>query len=69
MMVIKRMFDIILSVGALVILFPFLILVSVLIYAKLGSPIFFTQDRVGKNGKIFKMIKFRSMLNSRDRSG
>jgi len=69
MMVIKRIFDIILSVGALVILFPFLILVSVLIYTKLGSPIFFTQDRVGKNGKIFKMIKFRSMLNSRDKNG
>lgn len=69
MMVVKRMFDISISIAIIVILFPLLILVSILVYIKLGSPIFFTQDRVGKNGKIFKMIKFRSMLNSKDKNG
>jgi lipopolysaccharide/colanic/teichoic acid biosynthesis glycosyltransferase len=69
MMIIKRMLDIILSIAAIVVLFPFLIVVSILVYTKLGSPIFFKQDRVGKNGKTFKMIKFRSMLNSRDKNG
>ena len=44
-------------------------MVAILVYTMLGSPIFFTQDRVGKNGKIFKMIKFRSMLNSKDKNG
>lgn len=68
-MIVKRMLDIILSIATIVALSPFLIVVSMLVYIKLGSPIFFTQNRVGKNGKIFKMIKFRSMLNSRDQNG
>lgn len=67
--VVKRLFDIILSIVAIVVLFPILIMVSVLVYTMLSSPIFFTQNRVGKNGKIFKMIKFRTMLNSKDKSG
>jgi lipopolysaccharide/colanic/teichoic acid biosynthesis glycosyltransferase len=69
MVIAKRMLDIILSIAAIVVLFPFLIIVSILVYTMLGSPIFFTQDRVGRNGKVFKMIKFRSMLNSRDKNG
>jgi lipopolysaccharide/colanic/teichoic acid biosynthesis glycosyltransferase len=69
MMVVKRMFDIIISILAIVMLFPVLILVSILVYTKLGAPIFFTQDRVGIDGTIFKMIKFRSMLNSKDNYG
>ena len=68
MMFVKRMIDFILSIIAIVVFFPLLIIVSILIYTRLGSPIFFTQDRVGKNGKIFKMIKFRSMLNSKDKN-
>lgn len=68
-MLIKRMIDIILSTVAIVVLFPFLILVSILVYTRLGSPIFFIQDRVGMKGKIFKIIKFRSMLNSEDKNG
>ena len=66
--VVKRMLDIILSIVAIVILFPILIIVSIVVYIMLGSPIFFTQNRVGKNGKVFKMIKFRSMLNSKDKN-
>jgi lipopolysaccharide/colanic/teichoic acid biosynthesis glycosyltransferase len=69
MIVVKRMIDLILSIVALVVLFPLLIIVCLLVYTKLGSPIFFTQDRVGKNGKIFKMVKFRSMVNSKDKNG
>jgi lipopolysaccharide/colanic/teichoic acid biosynthesis glycosyltransferase len=69
MMFVKRMIDFILSIVALVVFFPLLIIVSILVYIKLGSPIFFTQDRVGKNGNIFKMIKFRSMVNSKDKNG
>lgn len=68
-MVLKRMLDIIFSVLAMVSLFPFMVIISFIIYIKLGSPILFTQERVGKNGKIFKMIKFRSMLNTTDKNG
>lgn len=69
LMIIKRLIDLVLSLTTLVVFFPFLCIISVVIYFKLGSPIFFTQNRVGKNGKIFKMIKFRSMLNSKDKNG
>lgn len=68
-MIIKRILDIIISLIGLIMLSPFLIIVSILIYFKLGSPIFFVQERVGKNNKIFKMIKFRSMKNTTDRNG
>lgn len=68
-MFLKRLFDIIFCLTALVVLFPFYIILSVIIYSNLGSPIFFTQQRVGKDGKIFKMIKFRSMLNLTDKQG
>lgn len=65
----KRLFDIFLCLIALVVLLPFILILSGVVYVKLGSPIFFTQQRVGKNGKIFKMIKFRSMLNVKDKYG
>ena len=67
--ILKRIIDIIASSLGLIILSPLLIIVSILIYTKLGSPIFFKQDRVGKDGKIFKMIKFRTMLNSTNKFG
>ncbi len=66
---IKALLDRFLALIALVILSPVLVIVSILIYTKLGSPIFFTQDRIGENGKKFKMIKFRSMLDSKDKNG
>ncbi len=65
----KRTMDILLSLIAIILLLPVMIIVSVLVYFKLGSPIFFTQARPGLKGKIFKMIKFRSMLKSTDKSG
>ena len=65
----KRIIDIIGSLAGLIILSPVFLIVSVLVYCKLGSPIFFTQERVGKDGKIFKMIKFRTMLDSTNKFG
>ena len=65
----KRIIDIACALIGLIILSPLLLIVSILIYTKLGSPIFFTQERVGKDGKIFKMIKFRTMLNSTNELG
>ena len=66
---IKRILDFTLALIGLIILFPLLVLISALVYIKLGSPIFFIQDRPGLNGVIFKMIKFRSMLTTKDKSG
>ena len=65
----KRIFDILISLVALVMVFPILILVSFIIYKKLGSPVLFKQVRPGKNGKPFVMLKFRTMLEAVDSSG
>lgn len=67
--IIKRTIDIFGSGFGLIILSPILLITAILIKIKLGSPIFFTQDRVGKDGKIFKMIKFRTMLDAVDKWG
>ncbi|WP_373598223.1 sugar transferase [Paraclostridium bifermentans] len=66
---IKRSIDVLASSVGLLVLSPVLLIVAVLIRVKLGSPIFFTQDRVGKDGEIFKMIKFRTMLDATDKWG
>lgn len=66
---IKRVIDILCSGLGLIVLSPILIITAILIRIKLGSPIFFTQDRVGKNGNVFKMIKFRTMLDATDKWG
>ena len=58
---IKRIFDIVLSGLALIILSPVIAIVALLVRVKLGSPVIFKQDRPGLNEKIFKMYKFRSM--------
>ncbi|MEG1311469.1 MAG: sugar transferase [Romboutsia sp.] len=68
-MIIKRIADIIISLIGLIVLLPILLIVSILVYLKLGSPIFFVQERVGKDNKIFKMIKFRTMKDITDKSG
>ena len=62
----KRFFDIVLSFFALVLLSP---LLAVLVRTKLGSPVLFTQDRPGKDGKIFRLYKFRTMTDERDEHG
>lgn len=66
---VKRLLDIILSLLALVILSPLLLLIAILVRVSLGSPIIFKQERVGKNEKIFTMFKFRTMSDKRDEKG
>ena len=65
----KRMLDIVLSGGALIILSPVLLATAVLVRTKLGSPVIFCQERPGKDEKIFKLYKFRSMTDARDANG
>lgn len=65
----KRFYDVTLSGIALIILSPLLLIVSILVKANLGSPIFFRQERPGKKGKMFCLIKFRTMSNQRDENG
>ena len=65
----KRLVDIIIAFIALVLLSPIFILVAHKVRKNLGSPIFFLQERPGKEGKIFKMIKFRSMKDAFDEYG
>lgn len=65
----KRLLDIIISVTALIILSPVLVLLAMLIRVNLGSPVIFTQERPGRNEKIFRLYKFRSMSNERDEKG
>ncbi|WP_180146341.1 sugar transferase [Acinetobacter sp. YH12052] len=65
----KRLLDIFIALFALIILSPIFIFVIYKVRKNLGSPVFFYQERPGKNAKIFKMIKFRSMLDSVDKHG
>ena len=66
---IKRFFDFLFSLLMLIIFSPILILVSLIIYFDIGSPILFKQERPGKNEKIFKLYKFRTMKNIVDSNG
>lgn len=61
--------DIVLSGIALVILSPILLIVAIIVKTKLGSPVIFKQDRPGYRGKIFKMYKFRTMMDPQTRDG
>ena len=65
----KRILDILISLCALSLLLPVFLIVAYKVCKNLGSPIFYLQDRPGKDGKIFKMIKFRSMLHAIDQNG
>jgi len=69
MSVIKRIFDIVVSLSALLLAGPILLLLVLLIRIKLGSPVLFSQQRPGLNGKSFNMMKFRSMTDDRDEAG
>lgn len=66
---IKRLMDIVLSGGALLVLSPVLAVTAILVRTKLGSPVIFCQERPGKDEKIFKLYKFRSMTDARDENG
>lgn len=65
----KRFFDIVLSACALIVLSPVLLVIAILVRIKLGAPVIFCQERPGKDEKIFKMYKFRSMTDARDGNG
>ena len=65
----KRLIDILISLIALIILSPIFFLVAYKVRQNLGSPIFFYQERPGQTGKLFKMIKFRSMKDAFDLEG
>lgn len=68
-MLVKRLLDITISLIALIFLLPLMSLIYLLVIINLGSPAFFLQERVGKDNKIFKIIKFRTMKNSTDKNG
>ncbi len=66
---IKRPIDIICSLTALILLFPFLFILAIFVRIKLGSPVIFKQQRPGLNERIFNLYKFRTMTNDKDKSG
>ena len=65
----KRFFDLVLVIPGLILISPMLLLVAIVAKFKIGSPVLFLQERPGIHGKIFRMIKFRSMRNDRDVNG
>ena len=66
---IKRIFDIICALLAIIVFSWLYIIVGVLVRVKLGSPILFKQERPGKDGKIFMLYKFRTMTDEKDENG
>ncbi len=68
-MFLKRIFDILISLIVILVALPVLLVLFILIWMKLGWPVFFTQERPGRHGVPFKMIKFRTMTNERDPQG
>ena len=66
---IKRPQDFLCALLATIVLSPVMLITAILVRIKLGSPVLFTQDRPGRNGKIFKLYKFRTMTDARDEKG
>ena len=65
----KRLIDFILSLIALIVLSPILLIVAILVRTKLGSPVIFKQERPGLNEKIFTLYKFGTMTDAKDEQG
>ncbi|HHV30637.1 MAG TPA: sugar transferase [Clostridium sp.] len=65
----KRALDFILSLTAIIILSPFILLVALMVRVKLGNPIIFKQERPGLNERVFTLYKFRTMTDKRDEKG
>lgn len=65
----KRVLDFLLSLIAIIILSPVLLIIAILVRTKLGSPVLFKQERPGKNEKIFTLYKFRTMTDKKDEKG
>ncbi len=66
---IKRPQDFLCALIATIVLSPVMLVTAILVRVKLGSPVLFAQDRPGKDEKVFKLYKFRSMTNQRDENG
>lgn len=66
---VKRPQDFCLSLGAIIILSPVMAVTAILVRTKLGTPVLFCQERPGKDEKIFKMYKFRTMTDAKDKDG
>ncbi len=66
---IKRSIEFLLALIGLILASPILLVVAILVKIKLGSPILFRQQRVGLNGEIFEMVKFRTMKDATDLEG
>ena len=65
----KRLFDILFSLGWLVLFAPLLLVVALLVRLKLGAPVLFIQERPGLRGRPFRMVKFRTMTDARGPDG
>lgn len=65
----KRLIDVVCALAAIIVFSWLYIIVAVLVRVKLGSPVLFTQDRPGKDEKIFKLYKFRTMTDAKDENG
>jgi undecaprenyl phosphate N,N'-diacetylbacillosamine 1-phosphate transferase len=65
----KRVFDIVLALITLALALPFMALITVIVRVTMGKPVIFAQDRPGKDGKLFKLYKFRTMTNKKDEYG
>ncbi len=65
----KRIIDFILSLMLILILWPIYVVIAICVAIKLGTPIIFSQERPGKNEKIFTMYKFRTMTDKKDEDG
>ncbi|WP_288479590.1 sugar transferase [uncultured Clostridium sp.] len=68
-MIIKRIFDLLFSIIVLLLLSPLILIIAILVKLNLGSPILFTQERIGKDNKKFKMYKFRTMKDAIGKDG
>lgn len=68
-LILKRLFDLVLLLLAAPLLVPITLIVALLVRRRLGSPVLFKQQRPGKNGQLFRMLKFRSMIDKADDQG
>jgi bacterial sugar transferase len=66
---VKRPMDCFLATSCLLIFSPLMLILAILVRIFLGTPVLFEQDRPGKNGKVFKLYKFRTMTNKKDKNG
>lgn len=68
-LVLKRIFDVLFSLIFIIVFIPFLVVISILVVIDSGLPVLYLQERVTKNGKKFKIFKFRTMINNADKVG